>query len=153
MEEKSNFWKTKIIKCLKIIWEIIYYGLIYSIGISNTYNGYNEIQVSQGLLTIAFILILYNHKTLKNEYKNWESMINEKFYSRFMRSYKLPILLPQLVFLFVIAKYCTTGTFIILLIILFFYELWDRRYIGYNIKQDMILELLDNRKDRYEKIN
>lgn len=141
-KEKTPFFETKLGKILKVAWEIIYYGVIYLVGISILYSSYNEIQVSQGILTTAFLAMLYYQKSTESHYKYWESMIDSDFYYNFTKSYKPPILLPQLILLFVIAKYCSNGTFILCFLAMFTYDLWDRRYITHDIKHDMILKEL-----------
>lgn len=141
-KEKTPFFETKLGKILKVVWEIIYYGIIYLIGISLVYNSYTDIQVSQSLLTMAFIATLYYYKSIEGKYKLWESMTDSDFYFNFIRSYKPPLLLPQLIILFILAKYCSVGTFIILFIAMYSYDLWDRRYITHDIKHDMILQEL-----------
>lgn len=141
-KEKTPFFETKLGKILKVVWEIIYYGVIYLVGISILYSSYNEIQVSQGILTTAFLAMLYYHKSTESHYKYWESMIDSDFYYNFTKNYKPPILLPQLILLFVIAKYCSNGAFILCFLAMFTYDLWDRRYVTHDIKHDMILQEL-----------
>ena len=44
-EVKQPFKDTTFGKILLVIWEIIYYGMIYLTGISIIYGGYNEVEV------------------------------------------------------------------------------------------------------------
>ena len=132
----------KFAKFFKVIWEIIYYGIIYFVGISLVYDSYTEIQVPQWLLTTALLSTLWTHKGIKESYNMWLTMVDSDFYYSFTKDYKPLPLLPQLILLFVFAKYCSVGTFIILYVIILSYDLWDRRYITHNIKHDMILQEL-----------
>ena len=141
-KEQDLFLETKFGKFIKVIWEIIYYGAIYLVGISIIYDSYTEIQVPQWLLATALLSTLWTHKGIKENYNTWLTMVDNDFYYSFTKAYKPLLLLPQLILLFVFAKYCSVGTFIILYVIILSYDLWDRRYITHNIKHDMILNEL-----------
>lgn len=132
----------KFAKFFKVIWEIIYYSIIYLVGISFVYDSYTTVQVSQGLLAFALLFTLVQHKSIKEQYKIWESMQDDDFYYCFTKSYKPLLLLPQLILLFILAKFCSVGAFIILFVAMYTYDLWDRRYITHDIKHDMILKEL-----------
>ena len=142
--EKKPFKDTTFGKILLVIWEIIYYGIIYLTGISIVYGGYNEVEVPQFLLTLVLIGILTQHKSLKQDYKYWESIApDDEFYKRFTNRYKIQPLFPIIVIMFLLARFCSIGTFVILYIVITSYDLWDRRFITNDIKHDMILRKLN----------
>ena len=139
-EVKQPFKDTTFGKILLVLWEIIYYGMIYLTGISIVYGGYNEVEVPQFLLTLVLIGILTQHKSLKQDYKYWESIApDDMFYKCFTNRYKMQPLFPVIVIMFLLARYCSIGSFIILYIVITSYDLWDRRYITNDIKHDLIL--------------
>jgi hypothetical protein len=145
--QRIKLWrKTRktIKKLLLVVWEIIYYGAIYLFGITKVYESYQEPQVPIWLLSLALLIILINHKTMKSNYKDWQKQAEyNNFYKRFLWAYKLPQLLPQLILIFCFAKYCSTGSFIILSGFLLYADMEDRRYYTNDIKQDMILKKLE----------
>jgi hypothetical protein len=134
----------KIKKALRVLWEIIYYGFIYLLGTGIIYNDYNDVKVPQFLLTLILIALLSQHKSSKEDYKYWENKAcDNNFYERFIKRYRMQPFLPIIIIVFIFARYCSVGTFIILYIIIVSYDLWDRRYITTDIKNDMILEKLN----------
>jgi hypothetical protein len=134
----------KIKKALRVLWEIIYYGFIYLLGTGIIYNDYNDVKVPQNLLTIILIMLFIQHKSTKQDCKYWQSMASDdNLYARFIKRYKVLPLLPLIIIVFIFARYCSIGAFIILYIIIVSYDLWDRRYITIDIKNDMILEKLN----------
>lgn len=142
--EKTPFENTAFGKTLLVIWEIIYYGVIYLIGVTLVYGGSKDVDVPQFLLFIVLTGLLTQHKTLKQDYKYWESIApDDEFYRSFIKRYKVVPLLPIIVAFFIFAHYCSIGTFIILYVVATAYDLWDRRYITNDIKHDMILRKLN----------
>ena len=131
-------------KLLLVVWEIIYYGAIYLFGVTKVYESYPEPQVPIALLNIVLLIILSIHKDLKKKYKIWEELGKyDEFQRRFVREYKVPLFLPQIVLIFLFAKYCSIGSFIILCSFMVYSDMEDRRYYTNDIKQDMILEKIE----------
>lgn len=131
-------------KILLIMWELFYYWLLGVIASINLYDSYSETKTPQGIFTFLYIGVIVYHKIIKGAYKSWEeSAKHDEFNARFIRYYKLPLLLPQLIGLYFLAKFCSPGSFFICLLMFALFEISERRYITNNIKQDMILEKLD----------
>lgn len=103
---------------------------------------YSEEKVSLTLVIAGYIFILVNFYTIKNNYKNWQESESE-FNKRFCEQWR-PNILGYL-FVFVVGLlYLNSFEFIIAIVFAYCMELWDRRFITNDIKQDMILEKLKN---------
>lgn len=136
-----NF-KEKLIKIAKILFKVFIWTIIYFIGIITCDNIYNE-TVSQGLVTGLFILIIYISWMSNKDYKYWlEQAEYNEFQKRFTNQYKPIGKIFPIIWLFFFAHYCSNSELVLLYIIWVSYDLWERRYLTSNIKQDLILEKL-----------
>ena len=141
-EVKQPFKDTTFGKILLVLWEIIYYGVIYLIGSTIVYSS-NDTVVPLPLLIFALILLLYQHKSTKSAYKKWLDMAqDDEFQARFTWLYRQQPLLPNIIAIFFFARFCSIGTFIILFILLDSLELWERRFFTSDAKHDLILNEL-----------
>lgn len=130
-------------KILKFFWEVLYYGIIGLIGLSCVYDGYQTPQVPFWLTISVLFILIFNNKALKSSYKDWSNRADyDESYKKFIEKYRMPLLLPQIFFALVFARYCSIGSFLILSILLIHSDTLERRWLTTNIKQDIILNRL-----------
>lgn len=141
----AKLWRKsrKIIKKIFLImWEIFYYGLIFMVA-TVQYGDYGEQETPFWIFSVVFFYAIVAHKGGKVAYRNFEQCAKyDEFYKRFIHLYKLPLLFPQLLLIFLFAKYCSVGTFLILVVFLLHSDTCARRYYENHVMQDLILEEL-----------
>lgn len=146
-ENKNSKIKKTFEKIGIIIWEIIYYGALFCGGVLWVYNGATEPPTPFWLVCLIYLVLIFDNKSSKGRYKNWEWQAeHDEFYKRFVNQSKIPLLLPQLAFLFVFAKYFDTIWLVVYYLFLGFIDTCDRRFYTNDIKQDLILEKLNKIK-------
>jgi sterol desaturase/sphingolipid hydroxylase (fatty acid hydroxylase superfamily) len=147
-QENKNSKIKKIFKKIGIIiWEIVYYGALFCGGIIWDYDGISEPATPLWLVLTIFIAFIFTHKSIEKSYKAWEGKaVSDIFYERFIFEYKMPLLFPRILFLFVFVKYFSIEWVIIYYLFLMVMDTWDRRYWTTDIKQDLILKKLNKIK-------
>lgn len=138
---RKKLWKVLkpiLIFILKLFGWLVLLGIIFII---TSYDDYGN-KPSIWLVFAFYIGIISQHYTDDNNYKNWlERSQYDEFYNRFCEQYQ-PHIIGYIIMFAIGLKYCNTWGFIVCVLLPYFIDLWDRRYITNNIKQDMILERL-----------
>lgn len=123
---------------LQLIGWGILFGLICMLASYNTYDS----KVDLWIAILIYIWTTLSHKCNKINYKTWqEKAKTDDFYNYFCSEWK-PHVSGYLVAFWFGLKFCNNFEFIIIMIMSYCLDLWDRRYITQNIKQDMILKKL-----------
>lgn len=118
-----------------ILWLILFGAILF-------FTNYTEEKIPFYIVFCAYIFLVTNYYSLKNNYKIWQESESE-FYKRFCEKWHPTILGYLFVFAFGI-MYFDLFQFILFMFIAYCMELWDRRFITNEIKQDLILEKLKN---------
>lgn len=135
-------------KVLKIVGWLLVLGVLLLIA---SYNDHD----SAILCTFGvYVCILSSYYGNKLAYKEWKNMAEyDEFYKRFtVRCNPLSWVFYGILGLMIFAKFFNCWGFVIYFIVFNAYDLWDRRYNTTDIKQDLILEKLENMENRIEDI-
>ena len=104
------------------------------------FTNYSEEKIPFGLVVFIYILIVVHHYQINSLYKNWEKYgETDEYYKDFCKQWHPNVLFYLIIFSFSLYYFDIFG-FIFSNIFAHCFELWDRRYIGNNIKLDMILK-------------
>lgn len=132
-------------KILNILFGIIIWGIVYFIGITSLHENY-DFKATQEVVTFLFFGILYISWQSNKNYKNWLMRAEqEEFYEKFTVHYKPIEKFWAIIFLFIFAHYCNNFELILMFIIWISYDLYERRFLTNDIKQDLILKELKKR--------
>ncbi len=137
-EVKLPCWLTNIIS---FIFKFIGYFILFCI-VTFFYN--EDFKLNTGWYIFGFLFTLLQYYSSKNSYKTW--LLNAEydvFYNNFCKQYSVPFLMPFVVLWFA-NRFCDNGGIYFLIIYSFtLVDLWERRYLTNDIKQDMILRRLE----------
>jgi hypothetical protein len=108
---------------------------------------FNSDKISPGFAFCVYFYIVINHYMIHDRYSRWKESESE-FDREFCYQWR-----PNTLFYFILfwvgLKFGNTIELIFLMTIAYALELWDRRFITSDIKQDMILKELK----RFTKLN
>lgn len=122
---------------LKVLFWLILLGAILF------FTNYSDEKIPLFIVLCAYIFILLNFYNSKDRYNDWQNSEAE-FYKRFCKSWHPTIVGYLFVFVFGII-YFDLFQFLLFMFLTYCTELWDRRFITADIKQDLILEELKKR--------
>lgn len=127
-------------KILKIILKIIgWLGLFVLLLIIRAYN---DKEPDFSTVTAFYIVFIIHYYKLKSDYSYWQSLAaSDEFYERFCKRYYPNVF--GYIFAFTIGlRFFNIIGIAVCLILTYLYDLWERRFITADIKQDIILEKL-----------
>ena len=127
-------------KILKIILKIIgWLGLFVLLLIIRAYN---EKEPDFYMVTALYTIIIIEYYRLKSDYSYWQLLAeSDEFHERFCKRYSPNILGNIFVFAIGLRFFNIIGV-VVCVILPYLYDLWERRFITADIKQDIILEKL-----------
>ena len=133
-----KFLKPKIIILLKVIGWLLLFVVI------SLFAPY-ENKIDVWLVFAVYIFTIINHYNLSKNYKDWEEQAEyNEFYKRFCNVWKpWNIQAANLIMFFICLKLFDTVGFVICVLIPYLYDIWGRRFITTDIKQNLILEKLN----------
>ena len=131
-------------KFLQIFGKII--GWLFLLGVLEFIASFNNNDNACGYTLGVFIFILADYLQIKKDYSTWQELGKEDaFNKRFCEQWNpnTPFVWSVIILLFAV-KILNGWGFFIFIAIYHFMNLWDRRFITSDIKQDLILEKLKN---------
>lgn len=131
-----KIFKPKLIFLLKTFSWLVLLGVIL---IVTSYDGYENKPNICAVLGL-YILIVVQHYTDDLNYENWlQKAEYDEFYKRFCEQYH-PHIIGYFIMYIIGLLCCNTIGFIACVFFCYIIDLWERRFITADIKQDMILE-------------
>ena len=134
-------WLTNIIS---FVLKFIGYFILFCI-VTFLFN--EDFKLSVGWYIFGFLYTLNYYYTAKTNYKSWLSRAEyDIFYNNFCKQYSVPFFYLYVVLWFA-NRFCNNGGIYLLVIYsATLLDLWERRYLTNDIKQDMILRRLENER-------
>lgn len=126
-------------KVLKIVGWLLVLGVLLLIA------SYNDHDNAAACAFSVYVMLFLLYCSKIRPYKNWVQMAEyDEFYKKFTEQYNPEsFIVYGILGLMIISKFFNAWGFIVYLIVSEAYDLWDRRYITTNIKQDLILGKLE----------
>ena len=131
--------KKKLLAISKLILKVIGWALLFGIILI-----FSEPEIEKPLWIIAtiYITLIINFVIDNKNYREWQKTPNVNSFNRRFCTEWHPSIFGKLVVFWFALKYFDLFGFIISFLFVYCMDLWDRRYITNNIKNDMILEEL-----------
>ena len=150
----KKFFKNDFKKITKEIFKIIFGFLKYIVlfvllCFLASYDFYYDNKIESWLVIWFYIWFLVIHKSDKINYKSWQEKAKYNEFEKIFCDLWKPPLIGYLFAFWIGLKFCNNFEFILIMFIANCYDLWTRRYLTNDIKQDLILKELE----KYNKNN
>lgn len=139
---KKRIWKAlkpSLIFILKLFGWAILFAILCLLA---SYDFYYNDNINGWLVISIYIWVILSHRSDKVNYKAWQEKAKySEFDKRFCELWR-PSLIGYLFAFWIGLKFCNNFEFILIMLTANCYDLWTRRYLTNNIKNDLILEEL-----------
>ena len=145
--------KKKLKKFLKKFFKVIFTFLKYIIlfvilCLLSSYDFYDNSRLNGWLVVWFYLWVIMIHKDNKINYKSWQDKGKySEFDKRFCELWQ-PSIIGFLFCFWIGLKFCNNFEFILIMFIPYCYDLWTRRYLTTDIKQDLILKELQKKSEK-----